>query len=389
MHVVLLPSWYPGEHDPGNGIFFREQAQALAASGAARVGVVAPLLYGLRAGFRYLLRPPTACERQFQGVTELTQPQVLAGAGSARWRCYRFLRAGDALFEKYLQRYGRPDLLHAHGALYGGVLARHLSARHRIPYVVTEHSSLFLGAALPAFQHARAGEVYAGAAAALAPSASFNRVLTVRYPRAGGWLTVPNPVYDGFFALPLARDAGNICRFLAIGSLVPGKGFDVLLSAFAEARSGGRRLRLALVGGGPLEATLRAQSTALGLDGVVTFRGQLSRDAVMAAMAETDFLVHASRQETFGLVVAEALAAGVPVLATRCGGPQDILWSGAGVLVDIDDAAALANAMVKVCDDPKQFDRTAIRAACAARYSSAVVARQLRTIYESAVQERA
>lgn len=387
MHVVLLPSWYPGEQDPGNGIFFREQAQALAASGL-RVGVVAPLLYGLRAGFRHLWRPTPARECQFSGVTELTQPQVLPGAAGARLRCDRFLRAGDALFERYLQDHGKPDLLHAHGALYGGALAQRLSARHRIPYLVTEHSSLFLGQSLSAWQRACAGAVYADAAALLAPSASFNRVLAARYPRIGGWLTVPNLVHDGFFALPLARSADATCRFLAIGSLVPGKGFDVLLAAFAEARAGGRRLQLVVVGGGPLEMRLRAQSAALGIAEVVDFRGQLPREAVLAAMATADCLVHASRKETFGLVVAEALAAGLPVVATRCGGPEDILWPGAGLLVAVDDVAALADAMAAVCDDRRQFDRAAIREACRARYSAAVVAGQLRAIYASVVQEQ-
>jgi len=134
---------------------------------------------------------------------------------------------------------------------------------------------------------------------------------------------------------------------LALGRFHRNKGFDVLMAAVADVP----RLHLWLAGAGEEQAALEAQVSALGLEGRVHFLGW--RQDVPALLAACDLLVSSSRHEPLGNVVIEAWAAGVPVVATASAGPRTLVCDGAsGLLVPIEDAAALARAMKRVIADP-------------------------------------
>jgi len=87
-----------------------------------------------------------------------------------------------------------------------------------------------------------------------------------------------------------------------------------------------------------------------------------------------------SRRETFSLVTAEALASGTPVVATRCGGPEEILTEETGQLTDVDDAAALAIAIESALN--RSYDRTALRRYAVDRFGNGAAAERLGRLYE-------
>jgi glycosyltransferase involved in cell wall biosynthesis len=91
-------------------------------------------------------------------------------------------------------------------------------------------------------------------------------------------------------------------------------------------------------------------------------------------------LVVPSRRETFSLVTAEALASGTPVVATRCGGPEEILTDETGQLTDVDDAAALAIAIESTLN--RSYDRAALRRYAVDRFGSSAAAERLGRLYE-------
>jgi glycosyltransferase involved in cell wall biosynthesis len=157
---------------------------------------------------------------------------------------------------------------------------------------------------------------------------------------------------------------------LALGRLHLNKGFDVLLTALAKVP----RLHLWLAGEGELLATLERQALALGIAERVRFLGW--RDDIPALLAAADFLVCPSRHEPLGNVVIEAWAAGLPVIATASEGPRALIADGgSGLVVPVDDAEALARAMLRLADDRDLRGRLATggRAAHAAEYSEARV----------------
>ena len=94
-----------------------------------------------------------------------------------------------------------------------------------------------------------------------------------------------------------------------------------------------------------------------------------------------DAFVLPSRHESFGVVCIEALATGLPVLATRCGGPEDIVDDTNGVLVPIENSHALAEGLERVM--LQEWDSTAIRTVFLHRYSTRAVSTAIRQLYDS------
>ena len=138
--------------------------------------------------------------------------------------------------------------------------------------------------------------------------------------------------------------AGEV-RLLAVGRLVPKKGFDVLLRALAECAQMDRRAQLTVIGDGPERRSLETLARELALDGKVEWRGAQDHAAVMQAIASAAIMIVPSREEPFGLVVLEAMAGGKPVVATRVGGLPEVLEGAEAVMVEPDNSLALAQAI--------------------------------------------
>jgi glycosyltransferase involved in cell wall biosynthesis len=133
------------------------------------------------------------------------------------------------------------------------------------------------------------------------------------------------------------------------------------------------------------EDALRRRADELGLGDRVTFAGQKPQEEVAGMMAESAVVVLPSRAESFGAVLVEALACGTPVVATRCGGPEDIVSPHVGRLVPVGDAAALASALADVLADPTLRDRAALRRYAVERFSWGRVVGETLSVYRAAV----
>jgi glycosyltransferase involved in cell wall biosynthesis len=144
------------------------------------------------------------------------------------------------------------------------------------------------------------------------------------------------------------------CRFVFMGRLVDWKRVDLLLEACALLR--GQRFTLEILGDGPLRAALEAQAKALALSERITFHGLLPQERCSALLTESDALVLPSLRECGGAVVLEAMACGLPVIATNWGGPADYLDANTGILVDpanhTDFVSGLATAMRRLIESP-------------------------------------
>jgi glycosyltransferase involved in cell wall biosynthesis len=135
---------------------------------------------------------------------------------------------------------------------------------------------------------------------------------------------------------------------LAVGRLVPEKDIATLISAVARSVS---QPQLVILGDGPERGALEAQVIALGLADRVQFRGYVNEP--WSAYAEAKMLALPSRTEAFGNVIVEALGHGLPVVATRCGGPDEVLGDGRfGTLIPIGDVDALARAIDATLANP-------------------------------------
>ncbi|HQZ42898.1 MAG TPA: glycosyltransferase, partial [Flavobacteriales bacterium] len=146
-------------------------------------------------------------------------------------------------------------------------------------------------------------------------------------------------------------------------------------------------LRLSVIGDGPDRDTLQKLAASKGLSRSVAFLGRLPNTGVLDHMATVSAVIINSRVETFSVVTGEALAQGKPVIATRCGGPMAFVEPGNGILIDIDDDNALAQAMIKITHDAESYDPIKIRAGLSERFSPSVVGETLAKIYTKALND--
>ncbi|MEU3028650.1 glycosyltransferase [Streptomyces incarnatus] len=167
---------------------------------------------------------------------------------------------------------------------------------------------------------------------------------------------------DRFAPLPGTRPAGARRRLLAVGRLVPRKGFDRAIRALAGVP--GAELLIAggpeaeLLRGDPEARRLRALAGEYGVADRLTLLGGVSRTRMPRLMAGADLVLSLPRYEPFGIVPLEAMACATPVLATAVGGQLDTVVDGStGVLVPADDDHDLGAVVRSLLDDPGRLDR--------------------------------
>jgi glycosyltransferase involved in cell wall biosynthesis len=156
-------------------------------------------------------------------------------------------------------------------------------------------------------------------------------------------------------AVPLRRDDSPFA--VAIAALTPEKGLDVLLDAAARLRESHPRLDWIVLGEGPQRDRLLSRRRSLGLDDVVAFPGHVEHPE--AVLERAAVMVQPSLSEGFGSSVLDALALGIPVVASSTGGLPESLSAGGGLLVPPGDPAALAREVARVLDDPLLHERLA------------------------------
>ncbi len=310
----------------------------------------------------------------------------------ARWRLLRFIRASRRALTRESRAY-QPDVLHVHWWVPGGLAFWPGNAGGR-PVVLTSHGTdLFLLDRFPAVRRL-AGPIFRAAAEVTVISTPLvDRVRGLGVP-VDRITVLPMPVSaERFTHAPVTgREPG---RLLFVGRLIERKGAEFAIRAVAELRRKGRAARLTLVGDGVDRPRLEALVKELGLLGVVELAGALSHDAVAEHYRSASVLLMPAvtdwkgEQEGFGMVLVEAMASGLPVVATRSGGIADAVTDGAtGLLVPERDAGALAAAAARLLDDPALATRLADAAVAEldARFSPAAIARGFDSVYRRATE---
>lgn len=146
---------------------------------------------------------------------------------------------------------------------------------------------------------------------------------------------------------PVSEEAGDRpLKLISVGSLTPEKGHDVAIRAVRHLTARGVDVRLTIAGDGPAATKLGSLAQRLDVDDRVSLIGQVEQRTVPGLLGEHDIFVRASRAESFGLANVEAMAAGLPVVATGVGGIPEVVADGkTGLLVDPNDSRALADAI--------------------------------------------
>lgn len=303
-----------------------------------------------------------------------------------RPRPRQLLRSARAIARVVRAR--NPDVVHAHNpaAAATAAVARVLAGRPRLPIVTTFHGLVEGGT------HVASRVLNATSAAVVGIGPAATEQLAESGVRRERLVTVLNAVPADVTRgrdemrdeLGVARDAELV---VTVGRYREEKNQELLLRAAVRLAPSRPRLRVLLVGIGPLEDHLRRRVTELGLDGVATVTG-LREDAV-DVVACADVATLTSSREGLGLSLIEAMSAGTASVGTRVGGIPDVIDDGVtGLLVAADDEAGLAEAIARLLDDVQLRERitAAARSTAAERFSVAVMTAAYRRVYEDVLE---
>lgn len=391
LRVLVLSRNYPNEVQGHLGLWaerlVRQTALACDPTVIAPVPYCPPLPQWIEyARFRRIAR----FERR-RGLV-IHHPRFVVGLGSTLFAfeadayTMAISRTVNGLFAE-----GPFDLIHAHFTYPDGVAAARLGIRYGVPVVITEHA--LWADWLDRYPRVRRQAVWAAQHCALHLAVSeAGRASIARHIGEVDRLRVlPIGIDTSIFRLTdgQTRQPNQI---LYVGFLNATKGVDVLLRAMKRVLEGRPQARLVLAGGAFYRDTRRQAerltqlATDLGLADAVSFRGLQPPETIAALMRESAVLVLPSRRESFGSVLGEALACGTPVVATRCGGPEDIVNERVGLLVPVDEPEGLAEGIERVLANPGQYNAAELFRYASARFGWDRVGTELVALYREAIR---
>jgi len=175
--------------------------------------------------------------------------------------------------------------------------------------------------------------------------------------------------------------------FLTVSYLKDNKNVDVLIKAFKKALDH-IDAKLIIGGKGPEEEKLKMLCADLGISNKVEFKGALSRAEVPQVINSCNVFVLASKFETFGVVLIEALSSGKPVISTKNGGAQDIVNSNNGLLVDVDSVSQLGDAIIKMKENYSKYNSVNISRECKDKYNKTNVAARIEEVYKKLLHNK-
>ena len=388
MRVLFLAHVFPRTLDDSMGAFLLQLTDALAAR-EIQVGVMAPHApnladeetFGATRVHRFHYAPASWERLAYAGTMH---EFVARGIGNKI--LFALFNLAFLLKTIFAIRATRPNVLHAHWWLPGGFVAALVSFVTRIPFIVTTH-----GTDVEMLRRTRWAVPLArfvfGRASAITCGSNYMReqLLELGVADANKVQVVPMPVGTEFQITNHELRITNL--ILTVARLTKQKSLDTLLDALALVPDA----HLKIIGDGPERANLEKQTDDLGLRARVEFVGALPPNQVSQHYATCAVFALPSIREGMGVVFAEALLCGAPVIAANSGGVTDIVRDNeTGLLVPEGDAHALANAIAKLLNDRVLAQRLAANGATwvRGRFTREYVAERFIKIYQANVGTR-
>lgn len=374
MKVVFLARWYPHKYDPMFGLFVQRHAEAAALFNDITVVYVHP---DENAKTRYDIERTTE-----NGVDTIRIYYKKQGQASSAWRYFQACLKG-------LKMAGKADLIHVHVLTRMGFIAHWQKNYNGTPYIITEHWSRYLpgntfNGALRKWwtkRVVRRAAMITTASQVLADAMLSHGLKNHRYE------LLPNVVDTKLFKpIPHHNEVPKIVHVSCFED--KSKNISGLLEALKLMKDKGVAYQAVLIGEGMDLEIMKQRAVELDLTDQVRFTGLLQGQDLVDELATGDFFVLPSHYETGGIVLLEAMACGLPVVATHVGALPEIVNEQNGLLVPANNVQALADAMEQCCHTYNKYNVEMLRNRIVEQYSKEKVGALLNDWYQQVTVRR-
>ena len=383
MKVLFVTRGFPSEADPMSGNYESVQAKALAAKGCQ----VAVMSIKWKSIFFFYQRSGIS-HRLVDGVDVYECTRL--SCSTRFWKFPNLNRklkekAYRSIFKKVVEEKGRPDIVHAHIVSFAA-LSIFLKEEKKLPFVITEHWTMMNKTVIPDWVRT-ISQVYHKADAVICVSQALADSLKKNFDVNS--TVINNMVSNLFFQSSKVERNDKAFRFVACGAFRENrnKGFDILVDAFAAGQFPSN-VYLSIIGDGPDRPNIERKIAENHLDHQIKLLGVKTPDEVSDILCHSDCFVLPSRLETFSIVVIEAMAKGLPVIATKCGGPETFLRQEHGRVVEKENVKELADAMNYMLAHYSAYNSEEIKKYCYNHFSQDVIADQIIGIYNQVLNKK-
>ncbi len=387
LKVLFIASWYPNKEHPVSGIFIKRHAFAV--SKYCDVAVLHVHLGSIENSIDVAEDNGILEVRVYKKVNPC--PHGLIGYLSGQvaqylgyWHC---AISGYNIINK---NFGKPDLVHCNVILYAGFVALYLKIRHRIPYIITEHWAGYLREDGTFGRRSVFGKALirtiGNKAAAITTVSGKLRDAMIACGIENDYFVIPNVV--DVVEIECCKNKNNIKQILHVSLLKDDiKNVSGIIEAAGELSRKRKDFELHIIGDGIDRKKLECLAEGYGLlNRVVFFEGMVGVNEVSRFFCGCDFFVLNSNFETFSVVTAEALACGKPVIATKCGGPEEFVKDSCGILIEPRDMDALVKAMDYMLDNFSRYNSKEICEYAKNKFSSEAVGECFFRVYQKVIK---
>lgn len=384
--IFFFPAWYPHRGDSMFGLFVKRHAEAV--SRYCRVGVVFAIGESRENGD--LFDVVELDENTVSTIRVYYKKSDLKGAATFV-NGLRYLRAVMLGYAALVKKLGEPQVNHVHVLTRAGIFALYKNITTGTPYIITEHWSRYLpinkGAYVGFLRKQLTKWIVRNAAAVTPVSDKLAQAMKSYGLQNAKYVLVNNVVDVSRF---IYRHKSNDCfRWLHVSCFDDEpKNITGLLRGFAKAYEKDKRLSLTLVGEGIDFERINRFASELSLPNeALRFTGKLEGEALQQEFMAHDAFVLFSRYENQPVVIIEAFACGLPVLATRVGSIPQLLEQNRGVLVDSENEQQLEEALLDFAQGKLPFSREHIRQFAVNTFSMEAVGQSFNELYISALNK--
>jgi glycosyltransferase involved in cell wall biosynthesis len=381
--VLFISQWYPHRYDQMSGLFVQKHAEAVSIFCNVRVLYVHAdenisnfeVEEKLHTGFRELIvYYPNKKGRPFYAIRKVTNYLIAYKKGMDILRAEKFT----------------PDIVHANILTRTGLIAYILKLWKGIPYVVTEHWSRYLpnrNAYNGAIRKLITRIVVKNATAILPVSEILKKGMLSNNLLNNNYIIVSNVVDNNFFenSPTVHRKKKRILHISCFDEQA--KNIKGILRATSQLAKMRQDFELILIGTGIDYQSIHKYSDNFNFSkGIVQFLGEKTPEEVANWLKNSDFLLMFSNYETAGVVIAESLVCGKPVLSTKVGAAPEYISETNGRLIDIADESALVTEMNYLLDNPDNYDCERIKDEAQQKFSYNNVGKVICDIYNQSLQ---